>query len=170
MVWSFRCTTVGAPSGPYTTSAARAAVAESATKTIAEKRERISRCSWGRRCEEGGGERALAQFPWEPEQKRARRVQYQATVPVPVPAPVWPREPLSDRGPHHDQVVLVPRDTARDEQQIVLRNHVHDRQVLDRAPVNSHLPRHALVLEYAPWRLALTDRAGVAMQLVRGGA
>src|SRR4051812_8619959 len=152
MVWSFRCTTVGAPSGPYTTSAARAAVAESATKTIAEKRERISRCSWGRRCEEGGGERALAQFPWEPEQKRARRVQYQATVPVlalvlgvrPGARPTGagagarsraragcgPREPLGDRGPHHDEVVLVPRDAARDEQQIVLRDHVHDRQVL----------------------------------------
>src|SRR4051794_15261706 len=155
MVWSFRCTTVGAPSGPYTTSAARAAVAESATKTIAEKRERISRCSWGRRCEEGGGERALAQFPWEPEQKRARRVQYQTTVPVlalvlgirPGARPryrgwcwrkvsCWrrcgPREPLGDRGPHHDEVVLVSRDAARDEQQIVLRDHVHDRQVLDR--------------------------------------
>src|SRR4051812_23269529 len=122
----------------------------------------------GGRCEEGGGERALAQFPWEPEQKRARRVQYEATVLV--LAPVWPREPLGDRGPHHDQVVLVPRDAAGDEQQIVLRDHVHDRQVLDRAPVDSHLPRHALVLEHAPWRLALTDRAGVAMHLVRGGA
>src|SRR6267142_1621445 len=70
-------------------------------------------------------------------------------------------------GADEDQLLAVARDGAADQQEVVLGDHVDHGQVLHGAAVHAHVPRHALVLEDAARRLALSNGSRVTVQLVR---
>src|SRR5688572_22121699 len=70
---------------------------------------------------------------------------------------------LADEEP----AVARARDRTFDEDDVLVRAHVDDRQIEGRPPHPAHLSGHALILEDAPGMGAVTDRAAVAEVLVR---
>src|SRR6266851_6464875 len=74
---------------------------------------------------------------------------------------------LLHRWTNVDDALVVPRDSALDEQQALLRVHLDHLEVLGRHLLDAILPGHLLIGIDAPWRFALADRAWMPPVFVR---
>src|SRR6266496_337965 len=74
------------------------------------------------------------------------------------------------RAVHEEQPVVVAGDGAAHEEQVLVRVHPDDEQVLDRHRVDAHVAGEVLALPHLARRLALADGADVPVVLVSRGA